>query len=242
MIITKRAIWLMLIAYYLSLIASIDRGFISESIFTVLNILPLAIIALFQEEIKKRWFAPVLKIDFKSNDPFCTKTPYYWRNRSGDVMKATEAYYFRFGVTNIGDSQAKYCEAIIAELQEYTANKWQDVEYFQQVNLKWNRGKASDAFVDINPSPVRLLSDIGYIIKEPGSTGKQPNDKFYLNLWYGIGGYQPRCLSPKKKYKFEIIVGSENAQYTTQKFELFWSGIWKDNPEEMFKEIMIKTI
>jgi len=68
------------------------------------------------------------------------------------------------------------------------------------------------------------------------------NDRFYINLWYGIGGFHPRFLFPNKKYRFEIIVGSENAQYVTQKFEFFWSGVWKDEPEEMFKEIVIKTI
>ena len=105
--------------------------------------------------------------------------------------------------------------------------------------MKWNRGKAEDAFIDINPSPVRLLSDIGYIAKEPGFDNTQLNDRLYLILWYGIGGFQPRYLLPNKKYRFKIIVGSENAQYIAQKFEFFWSGNWKDQPEEMFKEISI---
>lgn len=240
----KKIIFLIPVVYYSALIGHflVKNELTGEKIFTVLNILPLAIIALFQEEIKRRWFAPVLKIDFKLDAPFCSKTPLFWKNQNGNVVKETAAFYFRFGVTNVGESQAKYCEAIIAELKENTDERWQDVDYFQQVNLKWNRGKAEDAFIDINPSPVRLLSDIGFITKEPGTSDTQLNDRFYLNLWYGVGGFQPRHLLPKKKYRFEIIVVSENARYVTQKFEFFRSGIWKDNPKEMFKEISIKTI
>lgn len=242
--ITKKIIFLIPVVYYIALISYflIRRELTGEKIFTVLNILPLAIIALFQEEIKRRWFAPILKIDFKLDAPFCSKTPLFWRNQNGNVIKETVAFYFRFGVTNIGESQAKYCEAILVELQENIDNKWLDVDYFQQVNLKWNRGKAEDAFIDINPSPVRLLSDIGFIAKDPCLDNVHFNDRLYLNLWYGIGGFQPKYLFPKKRYRFRIIVGSENAPYVSQKFELFWSGNWKDKPEEMFKEITIKTI
>ena len=68
------------------------------------------------------------------------------------------------------------------------------------------------------------------------------NKEFYLDFWYGIGGFQPRYLSANKRYRFKIIVGSENAQYVNQRYELFWTGVWKDIPEEMFKEIVIKVI
>ena len=215
---------------------------------TFIGIIPLGIIALYQEQLKRWFLAPKLRIDFQLNAPYCSKTPFYItffkKDREGnevvDKHISTEAYYFRVGIINDGYTQAKFCEVVMSELQGYEDNQWKGVEYFQQVNLKWDRGKPQEdalQYANINPSPIRILSDIGHIHKQ--GIKEEDTKKFHLDFLYGIGGYHPKELSPNKKYRLKIAVISENAEFVSRQFEFFWTGVWKDKPEEMFKEIII---
>jgi len=223
------------------------RGNITISdLMNFIGVIFLGTIALFQEQFKRWWFAPKLRIDFRLESPYCSKTPLYlWmkpQDLPGEIRIDTEAYYFRVGVINFGKSQARLCEVFIAELQEYRENRWQEIEYFQQVNLKWDTGKSQDAYMHINPSPIRLLSDIGHIVKGNKNVPEHILNRFHLDYLYSIGGYQPQYLDANKKYRFKITVISENAKPVSRHFELFWTGVWKDTPEEMFKEITIQTV
>jgi len=50
---------------------------------TLLGVVPLAAIAIFQEHIKRLFFAPHLSIEFDLKDPYCSKTPFYmWPNKN----------------------------------------------------------------------------------------------------------------------------------------------------------------
>ncbi len=246
--------------YLLSIPALLYLGKITAADFiTFLGIIPLGIIALYQEQLKSWFFAPDLQIEFKLEAPFCSKTPFSfgWENHLGKREYSTEAYYFRIGVKNIGKSQAKYCEVFLADLKEFKveSKKWEGVEYFQQVNLKWDRGKPQEdafSFADINPSLIRYLSDVGHIYKIKNDLDKfnfnseelkkitEGGRVFSLDFLYGIGGYQSRELHPNKKYKFTITVVSENAIPVSREFDLLWSGKWEDDPNNMFQEISIE--
>jgi hypothetical protein len=94
--------------------------------------------------------------------------------------------------------------------------------------------------MNLNPSPIRLLGVIGHIIKK-GLT-EDAAQCFYLDYLYSIGGYQPQFLSPNTRYRFKIIIVAENATCESQTYELFWTGIWKDDKEEMFKEVTIRPV
>ena len=65
---------------------------------------------------------------------------------------------------------------------------------------------------------------------------------FHLSLLYWRGGYQPEHLGPDKKYRFKITLVAENASAVSQDFEFYRSGAWKDEPNDMFKEISIRKI
>jgi len=245
-------VYYVLVICIFTLIGKLEPGVL----FTILNILPFAFVAIFQEEIKRRWFTPELVIEFELNEPFCSKTPFYieWTdNKRRDRRVSTEAYYFRIGVKNIGNTQARSCEVFLADQKEYIDGKWKRNKYFQQVRLRWDRGNPQEdviTYTNINPSPIRYLSDIGHIFKmqEEGLQEdeipkfKEDCGKFHLEFLYGIGGYQPRQLEPNKKYKIKIIVVSENAKNAAQDFELLWNGEWRDDSKEMFKQISIKKV
>ena len=221
--------------YFITIPILFNQGKISISdLISLLAVIPLATIALFQEHFKKWFFAPRLNIDFKLEPPYCSKTPFYAFYEKETL--ATEAYYFRIKVTNRGRSSAKLCEAVMTELLVEEEGRFHQLKYFQQVNLKWDTGKTKDAYITLNPSPIGILCDIGYISRD-----YQPT-LFHLEYLYKIGGFQPDVLSPKAKYRFTIGIISENAEFISKKFEFYWNGDWRDSEEGMFKEISIKEI
>lgn len=224
------------LVYFITIPSLFNSGKISVAdLISLLSVIPLVVIALFQEHFKNWFFAPKLKIQFELNPPYCSKTPFY-TFAENKVTLATEAYYFRIRVVNKGRSSAKLCEVVMAELLVEDEGEFRPVKYSQQVNLKWDTGKTKDAYITLNPSPVGMLCDICYISKAYEPT------LFHLEYLYKIGGYQPDSLGSQVRYRFTIGVISENANYITKQFEFYWSGIWKDTEEEMFREIQLKPI
>lgn len=217
-----------------------------------------AIIPILTKFIDRGIFKPNLIIDFDLAPPFCSKTPLAFHyERKKDIMRKidTQAYFFRIGIYNTGFFQAKACEVFISELKIFIpeSKEWENVENFQQVKLKWIPAESNDTYKNIPRMPIKLMCDIGFIIKDyleefsvdvnSINLNVKPN-VFQLNYQYVIGGYQPRYLEANKEYRFTITVVSENANSKSQTFELFWTGIWKENPKEMLdtKIINIKKI
>jgi len=229
---------LVILAYLLIIIGTIvlriQKYITTGEVMSFIGVILLGTIALFQEQFRRWWSAPRLRIDFKLEAPYCSKTPFYAFFEEETL--STEAYYFRIKVINTGKSSAKLCEVIMTELLVRDGDSFHEVKYFQKVNLKWDTGKTKDAYITINPSPVGLLCDIGYISKDYEST------LFHLEYLYTIGGHQPKVLAPKAKYRFTIGVISENAEFISKSFEFYWNGLWKDAEEEMFKEIIIRPV
>lgn len=233
-------IYLLVIPYLFIL----DKITISE-LLTFMAIIPLAAIAIFQEQLKRKFFAPKLEIDFELGAPFCSKTPFYFyfQDQMGEKHEvSTEAFAFRFGVRNTGKSQAKLCEVILTELLEYKDEEWINVEYFEQVHLKWDKGGPEKQYANINPSPIRTLCLIGHVYKPVKGLPVDKSNKFDLSLLYRRGGYQPEHLDPNKKYRIKVTVVAENAPAVYQNFEIYWSGAWQDEPDDMFKEITIRKL
>ena len=224
-----------------------SHGFKVEDIkigdfFNLFGILILSYVALFQDEFKSWWRAPILKIDFKPEAPFCYETPLYiWYASDNEPKKqiTTKAYAFNFSISNIGKTQAKLCEMFISDLEEYKADRWQRVDFFQTVNLKWGSSKSENAYLDINPSQIQLLGQIGSIVKDniPG----KPTNVFWISYLYRIGGNQPEYLSPSTKYRFKITAVSENAKSVSKNFELLFTGKCGNSLEETLKEITISS-
>lgn len=227
---------LIAIIYFVTILALFNKGKISVAdLISLLSVIPLVAIALFQEHFKRWFYAPKLEIQFKLEPPYCSKSPFYIFVEN-KVTLSTEAYYFRIRVVNRGRSSAKLCEVVMTELLVEDGKGFRPVEYSQQVNLRWDTGKTKDAYITLNPSPVGMLCDIGYVSKDYEPT------LFHLEYLYKIGGYQPDYLGSRTRYRFTIGIVSENAEFITKRFEFYWSGVWKETNEEMFKEISIKGI
>jgi hypothetical protein len=191
------------------------------------------------EIIKRKWFAPNLKIKFSQSNPFCHLT------RRGD---RSPVYYFRFEVKNEGKSQAKFCEAVLEELWVADiSGKFIKEANFSPINLKWSGQPQTKQFIDINPER-ELFCDIGHISspsiqndKELSVFYKDNKDlKFFFETPFRYFSQQDCVLAGNSKIKISIYC--ENAPKVEKYFQIFWSGKWKDNEVDMFKEIIISSI
>jgi len=198
------------------------------------------------EIVKRKAFAPNLKILFELAPPFCHQTN--WRSPPSSPIQIEEpVYYFRFQVVNEGKTQAKQCEVVLENLWIYdSANNPQLYPNFSPVNMIWVG--ASNEFININPKR-RFFCDIGHIssanyqrkIEQNGFIdipGYRGNDlRFVLDLRQ-IFYSQPNCLGPGR-YILQVGLYSENAGYQKEFFDISWSGRWQDGDDEMFREIVI---
>jgi len=198
------------------------------------------------EIVKRKAFAPNLKILFELAPPFCHQTN--WLSPPGSPTQNKEpVYYFRFQVVNEGKTQARLCEVVLENLWIYnSANNPQLYPNFSPVNMIWV--EASNEFINISPNR-RDFCNIGHIssvnyqskiehnrfIDLPGHSG---NDlRFVLDL-YHIFYSQPNCLGPGR-YILQVGLYSENAGYQKEFFDISWSGKWQDGDDQMFREIVL---
>ena len=191
------------------------------------------------EIVKRKCFAPYLKVEFELTPPDCHKT------RFGNNEPV---YYFRYRVTNTGKSQAKRCEAVIEKIYKAdAAGNCQPLKY-SPINLIW--GSSYGEYVDINPErkyycdlfniPSKefqkwRLSEKAYI--DPMDT--QPFDLGIILDVKAAFFSQPNRLPPGQ-YKIVVGLFSENSPKITQSFKISWSGNWKDTEEAMLKEAVVE--
>ena len=199
--------------------------------------IPLAALALFQEELKKYLFAPELIMEFKLEEPFCLKCPAKVYEPPNTIID-TEAYYFRFKIKNIGKTQAKNCECFVESLREFRNGKWEADKTFQPMNLAWSNGRGGkDGLVNINSNSYGVFCDLVHIGHLDIVVRKSPD----LILDYGVPVpfSQIKRLSINTRYQLDVVVYAENAELAKSTFEVFFSGKWKDGSKEMFNEISI---
>lgn len=193
------------------------------------------------EKLKRSLYPPKLKILFNFCPPFCHKTS--WNTNPREFV-----YYFRLQVINEGKSQARLCEVVLEKLWIYDSyNKPKLYSNFSPVNMNWVG--STNEYININPKRM-FFCDIGHISSPIYQTEKERNNfldiigykgkdlRFVLDL-NQIFLSQPNCFPPGK-YKLQIGLYSENADYQNEFFNISWSGKWSEEKDEMFREIVIE--
>ena len=141
-----------------------------------------------------------------------------------------DGYFFRFRVRNCGRTRANNCECVIEALEKERDGRWVKDETFQPLNLKWSNLKSSDEFLHINPKVPGWFCDLIHV----------DNRSKELIFDYIFAPHsQCLVLDVGVDHSIKVSVYAENAKPITAYFQIKWSGIWKDKPEEMFKEIRV---
>lgn len=196
------------------------------------------------ELIKRKLFRPQIRVNFENAPPFSHKTTH----KPKGVTEPAPVYYFRLQIENFGKATARQLEVTLENVWIFnSADKPVQLKNFSPVNLIWSIGN-SNGYINLNPQRKQYV-DIGHIWKKefenqyedtiidlPEYEGDESRFFFELIRAYRV---QPNCLPPGK-YKFEIKVYSENIEPIIKRFDLAWSGEWKDNELNMFKEICIE--
>jgi len=191
------------------------------------------------ERWKHKFFAPKLCFEFFHRAPYCHRT---------EMRTSSERFpvdYFSFVVVNEGKLQAEQCEAVIEMIRkENSSGGLEEWVGFLPVSLIWS-GVKDSKYVTIQPGR-RIFCNIGRIHHpqhEPGSAYKDISEeekrknKFFFELWRTFF-VQWDCLVPGK-YQIEIAVYSSNSERVSKKFNLAWSGNWKDKERDMLNELVI---
>jgi hypothetical protein len=208
----------------------------------------LGVVALFvpylAELLKRKLFKPVLRVNFKLGPPDCHKT--FWSN-TPDSIKSV--YYFRFEVENIGKTTCQNVENSLEKIWRFnSANEPVKIKDFTPVGLKWSVNYEKP-LQSINPER-RIYCNIGHLPTREfqlahgnliNLTGYEGDDlRLELDL-LTVLNVQPNCLPPGK-YLIQINTYSENYRTLTSYFRISWSGIWNEDYEVLFQELVIEKI
>lgn len=191
------------------------------------------------EKWKSRFYSAKLDFIFFHKPPYCHIT-----DMRGAGLRFP-VYYFRFKIVNKGKIQAEQCEAVLEKISKENSNG--ELKYFSgfsPVLLKWS-GPGRKKYLTIQPDR-KVFCDIGRIHHpdhEPESVYRdisiqeKEQNKFFLELperFYS----QWDCLIPGN-YQIEIVIYSKNAKRISKKFNITWSGTWKNQESEMLNELVI---
>lgn len=189
------------------------------------------------EAIKRLFFSPNLRIGFRLEPPWCHRTT---------TAGGWPVFYFRISVENGGRSQARRCEAVLEGLwiRDAAGQYIREANFFG-VNLVWS--VIGSHFADLNPER-RLYCDIGFI-PEPGHQQVyfqdrpefQAGDRGRLNFFFSqvVFPFVQRSYVGPGSYEVQIIVYSENSGPVRRRLRIDWSGTWREDEREMFREIVI---
>ena len=194
------------------------------------------------ELIKRNLFKPILEVDIHLRAPDCHKT--YWSNTSKDLKPV---YYFRFEVKNVGKTTCRNVENSLENIWRLNAASIPiKIDNFTPVNLKWSLHYRQSG-QNINPDR-KIYCNIGHLpvidfqkVQKPliNLVGYDGEDlRFVLEL-ETILNVQLNCLPPGS-YIIQVNTYAENHKTLITYFKIDWSGIWKDEDDLMFQELVIR--
>jgi hypothetical protein len=213
--------------------------------FTAIGTLLLAVIAIFQEPLRRWRNRPRFMVTAKSAPPFCMSVPEYLPAASNGISflptNPIRAVYLRILIANVGKSTATNAEVYAQKLERQRVDEtWEAIDSFPPMNLVW--------------------SDIGqmYLAKIVPQMSKYCDlASTYQPDALAMRGHTKEGLDPKKtsltfrlitspnhkghvvgpgEYKLHILVAAENCSPASYVVKLKLSGSWYDEQEIMLRD------
>jgi len=191
------------------------------------------------EKWKYRFYSAKLDFIFFHRPPFCHKTQMRGMGTNFPV------YYFRFKIVNIGKVQADQCEVVIENIWKRNETKrLKEFIGFSPVWLKWS-GTKNTRYLIIQPDR-EVFCDMGRIhhpdheiesVYRNITEEEKEQNKFFFE-WPERFYSQWDCLLAGEN-RIKIAVYSKNAKRISKKFNIIWTGTWKDQESEMLNELVI---
>ena len=212
----------------------------------------VALVALFKEEIMKRWRRPILDLTLRVTPPDCYKTELrYLRPAPGDNVQVpgfgnkghvANCYYFRFWVDNHGKTRAERVQVFATKLYRLGADgKFVEDKHFLPLNLRWSHsedhpevfaegispymGKHCDLGRIIDPEKRADFADVEGFAKE----------KCLFELAVEFPSATRSHLLQPGVYRLELKLAAANVAPIDKTVELDVKGNWFDEEEVMFR-------
>ena len=164
--------------------------------------------AIFAEPLRRRIYAPRLKLKFGKSNHYLTRTP----------ENEHEAIYVRIKVENYRSTLAKSCRAYLVNIErKVKSGDFDQTEYCDSMQLGWayQKNRRFDA-IDL-PRKVSHFVDI--ISTRPTSSGFKLETKVIPLL------YKKMLVTPGV-YRFTIIVSGDGVKPAHIKPIVSWNGNW----------------
>jgi hypothetical protein len=231
--------------------SAVDWGNVSQW-FAAFVMSLVALVALFKEEIMKRWRRPILDLSLRVTPPDCYKTELRsLRPGPGDNVQiggfgkwhVANCYYFRLWVDNHGKTRAERVQVFATKLHRLGADgKFVEDKHFLPLNLCWSRsedhievfaegisphmGKHCDLGRIIDPEKRADFADIEGFAKE----------KCLFELAVEFPSATRSHLLQPGVYRLELKIAAGNVAPIDKTVELTVTDNWFDEEEVMFRD------
>jgi hypothetical protein len=193
-------------------------------------------VALFKEELLRRWRKPNLVVSIKNHPPDC---------HMGLTAGGYNCYYFRLWVRNHGNVSATNVQLFASELSyETDLKQYVPIDNFLPMNLTW--AHTMEIFRSRIAPEMGRHCDLGHIAdpsfqKIHGEARTDvPADRTIMSLALEQLPFNKIHLLRPGNYRLQLIVVADNAAPIKKVIEINHAGYWLNNEKEMFDERNIR--
>lgn len=206
------------------------------------------IVALFKDEVTKRWRRPKLFVTAELRPPHCHMTTLgpYQVQRTALTTVVTACYYLRLWIENNGRSRADRVQVFVARVQRKIADgTFSDVSSFLPMNLRWSHGLPDggvEIYADGISPKMGKHCDLARIIDPvnrkdfgediPGLSAESTVLALELEVRPNTGAH---LLRPGQ-YRIEIHLAAANCVPSINTIEMTVTGKWSKDEGWMFRE------
>jgi len=200
-----------------------------------LGSIAVAVVAVFQEWIKRRVYRPKLRLDARVCRPAAEK--FRWDEQQVDV------YYFRLEITNEGNREARDLQVYVASVRRLRQDgNYEAVDRFSPMNLVWTHTPRSPTLPLLLPAMPPRYCDLAHISnpRMKAQTHEQlPGvdlDDAVLALELEVQANSLAYLLGPGTYELSLKLAASNHPPTDYALEVKFLGKWFDHQDKMFSD------
>jgi hypothetical protein len=192
----------------------------------------LAILTVFQETIRARYYRPRLTLKAEAKRPAAEKNQW--------DIGLTDVYYFRVEINNEGNIEARDVQVYLADLKhKNAANKYTRVERFSPMRIMWAHYHTRTLDVLLPGMPwfcdfFHVADPAKKIITQEDcpQAGAEP----VLALDLEVPDKAVVRFLPKGEYLATLKVGASNHLPVDFKVKVTFKGLWFPDESQMFRD------
>jgi hypothetical protein len=182
------------------------------------------LVALFGEQLWRRWNRPVLKAYVRKNDSGCFYKTKVWLPGTAQV---SEAYYFRLWVVNDGRGPAEDVQVFVSRLsRKDDSGDFRPVKEFLPMGLLWTHSQPPST------SLPRLHPDMGHHCE----LGTVPKHNTAFELLVEVKAFTGWHRLASGTYRLQLRLACASGSPKVQTVEVHFDGKWHDDEAAMFRD------